>query len=148
MFNYEIGGNERKVDASEAFVDISPNKTLFIQQLTDNDAVKPEIVEGLKTEEEVFRHFKPSVGVSFETNNGSSKEETLRFGHLGDFSVKNMVQQSDTLRNLKVESDMYLNVIRQLKTNKTLKATLENPDTRQAFAAALESLAKELQQHT
>lgn len=148
MFNYEIGGNERKVDASEAFVDISPNKTLFIQQLTDNDPVKPEIVEGLKTEDEVFRHFKPSVGVSFENNDGSVKDETLRFEHLGDFSVKSLVQQSDTLRNLKVESDMYLNIIRQLKTNKTLKATLENPETRQAFAAALENLAKELQQHT
>ncbi|MGN7723309.1 hypothetical protein [Chitinophaga sp. 22620] len=148
MFNYEIGGNERKVDASEAFVDISPNKTLFIQQLTDNDPVKPEIVEGLKTEDEVFRHFKPSVGVNFESNDGSAKDETLRFEHLGDFSVKNLVQQSDTLRNLKVESDMYLNIIRQLKTNKTLKATLENPETRQAFAAALENLAKELQQHT
>ncbi len=32
---------------------------------------------------------------------------------------------------------MYLNIIRQLKTNKTLKATLENPETCQAFAAAL-----------
>lgn len=148
MFNYEIGGNERKVDASEAFVDISPNKTLFIQQLTANDPVKPEIVEGLKTEEDVFRHFKPSVGVSFENSNGSTVDETLRFANLGDFSVKSMVQQSDTLHDLKVESDMYLNIIRQLKTNKTLKATLENPDTRQAFAAALENLAKELKQHT
>lgn len=148
MFNYEIGGNERKVDTSEAFADISHNKTLFVQQLTDQEAVKPEIVEDLKTVDDVFRHFKPKVEVSFENEDGSTKEETLQFRHLGDFSVKSMVQQSDTLNTLKVENDMYLNIIRQLKTNKTLKATLENPETRQAFAAALENLAKELQQHT
>lgn len=147
MYNYEIGGNERKVDASEAFVDISPNKTLFVQQLTEQEPIKPEIVEGLKTVDEVFKHFKPKVGVAFEKKDGSTASETLHFNHLGDFSVKSMIQQSNQLRDLNVESEMYLNIIRQLKTNKTLKATLENPETRQAFASALENLAKELQQN-
>ncbi|RAJ88090.1 type VI secretion system (T6SS) VipA/Hcp2 family protein [Chitinophaga dinghuensis] len=147
MFNYEIGGNERRIDTSEAFVDISPNKTLFVQQLTEQEPIKPEIVEGLKTVEEVFKHFKPKVSVDFEQKDGSTVNETLHFDHLGDFSVKSMIQQSNQLRDLNVESEMYLNIIRQLKTNKTLKATLENPETRQAFAAALENLAKELQQN-
>ncbi|MBV8252579.1 MAG: hypothetical protein JO154_08225 [Chitinophaga sp.] len=147
MFNYEIGGNERRIDTSEAFVDISPNKTLFVQQLTEQEPIKPEIVEGLKTVEEVFKHFKPKVSVDFEQKGGSTVHETLHFNHLGDFSVKSMIQQSNQLRDLNVESEMYLNIIRQLKSNKTLKATLENPETRQAFAAALENLAKELQQN-
>ncbi|NIG57598.1 hypothetical protein [Chitinophaga sp. Cy-1792] len=147
MFNYEIGGNERRIDASEAFVDISPNKTLFVQQLTEQEPIKPEIVEGLKTVEEVFRHFKPGVSVDFEQKDGATVHEKLHFEHLGDFSVKSMILQSNQLRDLNVESEMYLNIIRQLKTNKTLKATLENPETRQAFAAALENLARELQQN-
>jgi predicted component of type VI protein secretion system len=147
MFNYEIGGNERKIDTSEAFVDISPNKTLFVQQLTSNEPVKPEKVEGLKTVEDVFKHFKPNVDVSFDNKDGSTANENLHFNTLGDFNVKNVVQQSDLLRNLNVESEMYHTIIRQLKSNKTLKATLENPETRQAFAAALENLAKELQQN-
>lgn len=147
MFNYEIGGNERKIDTSEAFVDISPNKTLFVQQLTDQEPVKPEIVEDLKTVEDVFKHFKPKVDVSFDKKDGSAVNETLHFNSLGDFTVKSITQQSNQLRDLNVESEMYLNIIRQLKTNKTLKATLENPETRQAFAAALENLAKELQQN-
>lgn len=147
MFNYEIGGNERKIDTSEAFVDISPNKTLFVQQLTDQEPVKPEIAEGLKTVEDVFKHFKPKVDVSFDKKDGSAANETLHFNSLSDYTVKSMVQQSNQLRDLNVESEMYLNIIRQLKTNKTLKATLENPDTRQAFAAALENLAKELKQN-
>lgn len=147
MFNYEIGGNEKKIDASEAFVDIAPNKTLFIQQLTENEPVKPETVEGLKTVEDVFRHFKPQVEVNFEKADGSEAPETLHFNNLGDFSVKSMVQQSNLLRDLNIEHDMYLNIIRQLKSNKTLKSTLENPETRQAFSAALENLAKELREH-
>jgi predicted component of type VI protein secretion system len=147
MFNYEIGGNERKIDTSEAFVDISPNKTLFVQQLTDQEPVKPEIVEDLKTVEDVFKHFKPKVDVSFDKKDGSTVNETLHFNSLGDFTVKSITQRSNQLRDLNVESEMYLNIIRQLKTNKTLKATLENPETRQAFAAALENLAKELQQN-
>jgi predicted component of type VI protein secretion system len=146
MFNYEIGGNEKKIDTTETFVDISPNKTLFIQQLTEQEPIKPEIVEGLKTVDEVFKHFKPKVSVDLEEKDGSTVNEMLHFDHLGDFSVRNMIQQSNQLRNLHMESEMYLNIVRQLKTNKTLKATLENTETRQAFAAALENLAKELQQ--
>lgn len=147
MFNYEIGGNERKIDTSEAFVDIAPNKTLFIQQLTDNEPVKPELVEHLKTEEDVFRHFKPHVQVAFEREDGSHQLEALHFQNLGDFNVKQMVHQSDRLRNLNVERDTYLTITRQLKTNKTLKAILENPETRKAFSSALENLARELEQN-
>ena len=147
MFNYEIGGNERKIDTSEAFVDIAPNKTLFVQQLTDNEPVKPEKVEGLKTVEDVFAHYKPQVNVNFDREDGSVQQETLHFQHLGDFGVKQIVQQSDQLRNLNVERDTYLTITRQLKTNKTLKAILENPETRQAFSAVLANLAKELQEN-
>ena len=85
MFNYEIGGNERKIDTSEAFADIAHNKTLFVQKLTDNEPVKPEKVEGLKTVQEVFNHYKPKVNVEFEKYDGSLLTETLRFGNLAIF---------------------------------------------------------------
>ncbi len=48
----------------EGFVEISPNKTLFIQKLTNDDPVTPEIVEGLQTVEQVFNHFKPNCDVA------------------------------------------------------------------------------------
>ena len=41
MYNYGIGGNEVKLDASEAIADIASNRTLLVQKLTVNDAVKP-----------------------------------------------------------------------------------------------------------
>jgi hypothetical protein len=88
MFNYEIGGNERKIDTSEAFAEIAHNKTLFVQKLTDNEPIKPEKVEGLKTVKEVFEHYKPNVKVAFEKQDGSTVGETINFNDLGDFGVK------------------------------------------------------------
>ncbi|MFD1258001.1 type VI secretion system contractile sheath small subunit [Mucilaginibacter terrae] len=146
MFNYEIGGNEKKVDTSEAFGEISPNKTLFIQKLTDNEPLRPEKVEGLKTVEEVFEHYKPNVNVALDKQDGSVVTENLKFNNLGDFGVKNLVQQSSYLRKLNIEREMYMNIIKQLKTNKTLKTTLDNEETRAAFVSALKNFVKELDQ--
>jgi predicted component of type VI protein secretion system len=146
MFNYEIGGNEKKVDTSEAFGEISPNKTLFIQKLTDNEPLRPEKVEGLKTVEEVFEHYKPNVNISLDRQDGSVVNENLKFQNLSDFGVKKLVQQSSYLRKLNIEREMYMNIIKQLKTNKTLKTTLDNEETRTAFISALKNFVKELEQ--
>ena len=146
MFNYEIGGNEKKVDTSESFGEIAPNKTLFIQKLTDNEPLRPEKVEGLKTVEEVFEHYKPNINVSLDKQDGSTVMENLKFSSLGDFGVKKLVQQSSYLRKLNIEREMYLNIIKQLKTNKTLKTTLDNEETRAAFVSALKNFVKELEQ--
>lgn len=147
MFNYEIGGNERKIDTSEAFADIAHNKTLFIQKLTDNEPLRPEKVEGLKTVQEVFNHYKPSVDVEFEKYDGSNITETLQFHNLGDFSVKNMTSQSQYLHNVSIEREMSMSVIKQLKSNKTLKTTLDNAETRNAFISALKGFVAELEQN-
>lgn len=146
MYNYEIGGNETKVDTSEAFGEISPNKTLFIQKLTDNEPLRPEKVEGLKTVEEVFEHYKPNVNIALNKQDGSTVSENLKFQNLSDFSVKKVVQQSNYLRKLNIEREMHMNIIKQLKTNKTLKTTLDNEETRVAFISALKSFVKELEQ--
>ena len=146
MFNYEIGGNEKKVDTSEAFGEISPNKTLFIQKLTDNEPLRPEKVEGLKTVEEVFEHYKPNVNITLDKQDGSVVNENLKFQNLADFGVKKLVQQSNYLRKLNIEREMYMNIIKQLKTNKTLKTTLDNEETRAAFISALKNFVNELEQ--
>jgi len=146
MFNYEIGGNEVKVDTSEAFGEIAPNKTLFIQKLTDNEPLRPEKVEGLTTVEAVFEHYKPNVDLNLNRQDGSTVTENIKFNNLGDFSPKRIVQQSNYLRKLNIEREMYLNIIKQLKTNKTLKTTLDNEETRAAFVSALKNFVKELEQ--
>lgn len=147
MFNYEIGGNERKTETSEAFADIAHNKTLFVHKLTDNDPIKPEKVEGLKTVQEVFNHYKPNVSVEFEKYDGSTLTETLQFGNLGDFSVKNIIGKSQHLSNVNIEKDMSMSIIKQLKSNKTLKGTLDNEETKDAFINALKSFISELEEN-
>lgn len=132
----------------EGFVEISPNKTLFIQKLTNNDPVKPEIVEDLQTVEQVFDYFKPSCDVELDKEDGSTVKENFKFAGLGDFDMKNLTNQSAFLKNLNLENDAYLKIIKHLKTNKSLKNVIENPETRTAFINSLRALAAELEDNT
>lgn len=128
----------------EGFVEISPNKTLFIQKLTYDDPIKPEIVEDLQTVEAVFEHFQPQVDVEMDKEDGSTVTENFQFGGLGDFDPKNLTNQSSYLKNLDVEYGAYLKIIKQLKSNKSLANVIQNPETKTAFINALKSLAAEL----
>ena len=130
----------------EGFVEISPNKTLFIKKLTQEDPIKPQIVENLQRVEDVFAHFNPNVDVELEKEDGSTTEENFKFGGLGDFDVKNLTNQSSYLKNLNMENDAYLKILKQLKANKSLKNVIENPDTKNAFINALKALASELEE--
>ena len=128
----------------EGFVEISPNKTLFLQKLTYNDPVKPEMVENLQTVEQVFDHFKPSCDVEMEKEDGSTSKENFKFTGLGDFDVKNLVNQSSFLKSLNLENDAFLKILKQLKTNKSLKNVIENAETKAAFINSLKAMVAEL----
>lgn len=142
---YGIGGQEVPNDASEAIADIPQNRTLLIQKLTDNDPVKPVVVEGLKNVEEVFAHFKPTVDCEFQKEDGSTASETLSFANLGDFGTKGITNQSKYLNNLQAEKDEYNKLTKQLKSNKLLGSVTQNPDTKSALVAALQALMQELE---
>ena len=145
MYTYGIGGQERKLDnASEAISDIPLNRTLLVQKLTTNAPLRPQIVEGLKTPEAVFAHFKPEVAVQFEDPQGAPVSETLRFASLGDFGKKGIINQSRFLQDLASETDDLQKLLRQLKSNKILKSALENPETKVAFLAAVQAMMDEL----
>jgi hypothetical protein len=129
----------------EGFVEISPNKTLLMQKLTYEDPINPEIVENLQKVEDVFAHFKPSVDVELDKEDGSATKENFAFGGLGDFDVKSLTNQSAFLKSLNLEYDIYLKIIKQLKSNKSLANVIQNPETRTAFVNALKALASELE---
>lgn len=148
MYNFGVGGNEVKKDASEAIADIPMNRTMFIQKLTADAPIKPEAVYDLKTVEEVFDHYKPSVDVDFETADGSSVQENISFKNLGDFNAKNITENSKFLKDQQLQQDQYQNIIKQLKTNKLLKSVVENPDNKNAFVDALKALIQELEDHS
>lgn len=143
--SYGIGGNEVKTDASEAFADIPQNRTLMAEKLTKDAPVKPEVVHGLQTIDDVFNHYKPELNLDFEDADGGSKKETLNFRGLGDFGVKGIINQSDFLKSNAVQKEEYLKVIKQLKTNKILKAALTDPDAKQALLDAIQGMMTELQ---
>ncbi|HPI55173.1 MAG TPA: hypothetical protein PLU10_10800 [Chitinophagaceae bacterium] len=142
--NYGIGGNEVKTDASEAFADIPQNRTLMMEKLTKDAPVKPQIVHGLQTIEQVFSEFKPEVEVEFADADGASKKEKLSFANLGDFGIKGITEQSAFLKDVTTQQDQYQKIVKQLKTNKILKTALENPDAKQALIDSIHSLIQEL----
>ena len=145
MFEYGVGGNEVKIDASEAIADIPFNRTLLVEKLTSDDPIHPEKVEGLTTIEDVFNHYKPSIDVGFEDEEGQDVNENFRFHSVADFLVKNMTQNSPFLSDLSAQQVFYEKVIKQLRSNKILQRALQNTDSKAAFIEALQSLLTELE---
>jgi hypothetical protein len=146
MDEYGIGGTEVKGDASEAILEISQNRTLMIEKLTAESPVKPEIVEGLTSIDDVFNHFRPAIDIDFEDTEGKSKEEKLTFHNLADFGTKGIVAQSSVLKDLKIQKEQYFKIIKQLKSNNLLRKALANPETRQAILNAIYAMSKEIEQ--
>jgi len=142
---YSIGGTVRETEAFEAFADIPQNRVLMAEKLTQNAPSKPVVVDGLTNVEAVFEHFKPHVEVEFDTEEGSLKKETLYFKNMGDFGVKGITNQSSQLGNLTMKREQYQKIIRQLKSNKSLKNALDNSETKAAMVAALQALINELE---
>lgn len=141
---YEIGGNDIKVDASEGINAISNNKTLLAQQLTDKAPTKPEVVQGLTTVEAVFEHFKPTVKVEMESEDGMEVKETLGFTNVGDFNPKNLIERSAYLNEVNDRKLAYIQILKQVKSNKVLQKIINSADSKAALLSALEELVKEL----
>ncbi len=147
MFNYGIGGNERKIyQSSEGIADIPQNRTLFATQLTGDPSPRPEMVYDLKTTEEVFAHYQPEAEVEFITSDGSFINENLRFRNLGDFGKKGIIAQSAFLQDLDARNEAYQQVVRHLKVNKILKAALEKPEAKAALLGVFQTLINELEE--
>lgn len=142
--NYGIGGTEVKLDANEAIIEISHNRTLFAEKLTQQTPVKPEIVHGLTNPEAVFEHYKPSVNMLFHDAEGRTVPEALTFKNLGDFGVKGITAQSEFLNDLASEKEQFLKIMKHLKTNKILKTALADPAARAAMLNAVRAMLKEL----
>lgn len=142
--NVGIGGNEVKGDANEALNDIPQNRTLIAGKLTPNAPIKPEVVEGLRTVEDVFDHYEPELKIPFEDKEGGTVNESLKFRNLGDFGKKGITNNSTFLKELEIESDQYKKIIKQLKTNKILKAALEDPEAKKSLVDTIDALVEEI----
>jgi len=144
---YGIGGTEVQSDANEAIQEIPQNRTLFIEKLTQDQPVKPEVVTGLKTIDEVFEHYAPEVEVEFEDADGVGRKENLNFKNLGDFGAKGITKQSQFLQDLNTEKEQYLKIVKQLKTNKILKTAMDNPEAKVALLESIRALLTEIEEN-
>ncbi|NDV78489.1 hypothetical protein [Dysgonomonas sp. 511] len=145
IMEYGIGGNEVKIDASEAIAAIPENRTLIVEKLTSDEPINPEVVTGLTSIEQVFEHYKPQIDVEFENAEGQPVNETFHFRNTGEFDVKNMTKQSSFLSDVNTKKNFFENQTKQLRSNKVLQRVLENPEAKQAFMTLLESIKAEIQ---
>jgi hypothetical protein len=144
MYDYGIGGQERKTAISEGISDIPQNRTLLIERLTHEAPLAPQIVPDMRTLNDVFSFFKPAKEVVFETENGAPKTEELRFAGLADFGKMGITRQSTYLNELTHQCEDLQKFVKQLKTNKILKTLLENKDAKSAYMSCVQALMNEL----
>ena len=142
---YEIGGNEVPKEGNEGLNEIASNRTLFAQQLTNDAPIKPEVVEGLTTVEAVFEHFKPSVDLELESEDGAGVKETMGFTNVGDFNPKNLIESSTYLNDVNDRKLAYTQILKQIKTNKVLQKMINDPNNKALLLTALEELSNELE---
>lgn len=147
MFEYGIGGNEVKIDASDAIAEIPFNRTLLVEKLTAEDPINPEKVEKLSTIEEVFAHFKPNIDVTFEDENGQEIDENFKFNTVADFLLKNMMKSSPFLKDLESQKNFYNKTMKQLRSNKILQKALQDAESKEALIDALKVLLAELEEN-
>lgn len=144
LYQYGVGSNEVKVDANESIAEIPSNRTLFVQKLTDEAPVNPEAIYGLETVEDVFERFNPTVQLEHQDQEGTLVVETMSFHNLGDFSAKNLKENSPFLSQLDVEKEQYVKIARQLTSNRALLKAVENVETRSAMIELLEKAIEEI----
>lgn len=142
-----IGGELIKEKGVEAIKDLQENRTMIVQKLTQSPASKPVIVENLKNIGEVFDHFKPTAEVSFKDKDGGNINEDLNFRSLADFSLDGLTEQSAFLKDLKMQSEVYQLIIRELKNNNKLKKVLADGGGKTALLKALMAILKEMEEN-
>ena len=145
MFNYEIGGQERKIEVNEGISDIPQNRTLLIEKLTDESPLSPQIIPDLRSINDVFAFFKPVKEVEFETADGAGRKEKLQFESLGSFGKQGITRQSAYLNELSHQCEDLQKFVKQLRTNKILRTLLENKEAKSAYLSCIRSLINEME---
>ncbi len=145
QLDYGIGGTERPTEASEAFADLQQNKTLFIQKLTQDEPMKPQVVKGLNNVNDVFEHFRPNADVTLKGEEGQEIKENLKFSNVGDFGPKGITKQSDFMQELQQKKAEMSTLVKQLRSNKVLNSALQEAESKEAFIDSLRQLVKELE---
>jgi hypothetical protein len=140
-----ITATKINLDDLISFKDTPANNVLVAEKLTNKSTSKPEIINGFRDLEAVFNFYKPNVDVSFEDISGATRRENLRFKNLGSFNSKGITNQSPLLKDLNMKHELYIKIVKELKTNKVLKTALEAQDGKKDIISVLNSLITDIQ---
>jgi hypothetical protein len=143
--DFQLGGHEVKQGTGgEAVNHLDQSKTMFITKLTGEDALRPEVVTGLKNIADVFNHFRPSAEVEFKAEDGSPVSNNIFFTSVGDFGKKGLIAKSDFLQNLETQKEEYLKFQKMLKI-KQMSAIIADAQAKESYINALKAMVKELE---
>ena len=123
---------------------LPPSRTLYVAAFNNNPEM--EKVTGLETVQDVFEHFKPQIDAEFQDEEGAPVFETMSFQKMKDFSPDGMLEQSPFLKELSEKEYNYDRFYKNLKNNRQLQKALNDPETRAAYASALQTLISELKE--
>ena len=138
----------KDADAQDGIIEFPQNRTLYVDQFTDQPPVTDEEREGFKPKnmKEVFEHYQPSKeGVALETEEGGAVFEDFSFKQIKDFDDEQLIAQSELLSKEQSKIDAYNTVIRQLEKNKTLRNALKDASAKGELKKALSALLAELE---
>lgn len=129
---------------------IDNNKTLMIDQYTsDAEPGNPEFVEDIRTIEDAFAHFKPSVEVDFTDEEGGSTSEKLHFGELRDFEAQGgkgrLVANSQFLSGVKQKIDTNIKIRKSIEQNRKLRDILKDSSAKDELKEMLKAMLEELE---
>ncbi len=135
-------------NAQEGVIEFPQNRTLYVDQFTDNAPTTDEEREGFKPKNlnDVFEHYQPSKeGVALETEDGGAVYEDFVFRQIKDFEDEHLIEQSELLSGKKASIDAYNSIIRQLQKNKPLRTALKDKSSRESLLNVLKSLKAEIE---
>jgi len=146
MAKFELGGHEVKQDTGgEGVTALDQNKTLVVSQLTGDAPLKPEVETSLKTINDVFSHYKPSVDVEFTDAEGTPVKNNLTFNTVADFGKKGLIKKSEFLTDLEAQRSEYQKFIKMLKI-KQMGNIIKDDEAKANYIDALKAMIDELEQ--
>ena len=120
------------------------NRTLFVQQFTDEPPSDVEFVDDCQTVQDVFDKFKPGKVVEMTDEEGVGEEQELQFNSLMDFGRDGIIKQSELLTRISSKMELYQSFMEKL-TDEQLSMLLADPEEKQAYIDVLKSLIEELE---
>lgn len=135
-------------NAQDGVIEFPQNRTLYVDQFTDNAPNTDEEREGFKPKNlnDVFEHYQPSKeGVALETEEGGAVYEDFEFHQIKDFEDERLIEQSALLSEKKAKIDAYNAIVRQLQKNKPLRNALKDPVSRASLLNVMKSLMAEIE---